>query len=38
MRKLASIQIISEIREHTNADSLELAIIKGWQVVVVKKA
>lgn len=36
MRKLASIQVISDIKPHPNADSLELAIILGWQVVVKK--
>lgn len=36
MRKLASVQTISEIKTHPNADSLELAIILGWQVAVVK--
>jgi RNA ligase (TIGR02306 family) len=36
MRKLASIRTIKEIRPHTNADSLELAIVDGWQVVVKK--
>ena len=35
-RKLATIREIDEIREHTNADSLELAIIGGWQVIVKK--
>jgi len=37
MRKLASTRIIKEIKEHTNADSLELAIVDGWQVVVKKR-
>lgn len=32
-RKLASIQIVGSIDEHTNATSLELATILGWQVV-----
>lgn len=36
MRKLATIRFISDIKEHTNADSLELALIDGWQVVVRK--
>ena len=36
MRKLASIRKIDKIKEHTNADTLELAIIGGWQVVVRK--
>ena len=35
-RKLATIAKIDEIKEHTNADSLELATIRGWQVVVKK--
>ncbi len=35
-RKLASIRKISEIIPHSNADSLELAIIDGWQVIVKK--
>lgn len=36
MRKLASIRRISDIKTHTNADSLELAIVDGWQVVIRK--
>jgi RNA ligase (TIGR02306 family) len=36
IRKLASIQKIDEIKSHTNADSLELAKIGGWQIVVKK--
>lgn len=35
-RALASIRIISEIKPHTNADALELAIVDGWQCVVKK--
>jgi RNA ligase (TIGR02306 family) len=35
-RKLASIRVIDEIRPHTNADSLELAIVGGWQTIVKK--
>jgi RNA ligase (TIGR02306 family) len=34
MRALATIARISELREHPNADQLELATIRGWQVVV----
>lgn len=36
MRKLASVRTIKEIKPHNNADSLELAIVDGWQVVVKK--
>ena len=36
MRKLATVEVISEIRPHTNADALEIAIVRGWQVVVRK--
>lgn len=36
MRKLASIRQIFEIKPHTNADALELAIVDGWQCVVKK--
>lgn len=36
MRKLATIEEIAEVKEHPNADLLELAIIKGWQCVVKK--
>jgi RNA ligase (TIGR02306 family) len=36
MHKLATVEIISEIKTHTNADALELAMIRGWQVVVRK--
>jgi RNA ligase (TIGR02306 family) len=34
--KLASIEIIKKIREHSNADSLELCDVLGWQVVAKK--
>jgi RNA ligase (TIGR02306 family) len=36
IRKLASIQKIDKIEIHTNADSLELATVGGWQVVIKK--
>lgn len=36
MRKLATIERISAINPHPNADSLELATVKGWQVCVKK--
>lgn len=36
MRKLATVRKIDEIKEHTNADALELAIVGGWQVVIRK--
>ena len=32
-RKLASIQIISELKEHSNADKLLIATVLGWNVV-----
>lgn len=32
-RKLGSIQIVRAIEKHTNADSLELVTVLGWQVV-----
>jgi RNA ligase (TIGR02306 family) len=34
MRKLATIETISEIKTHPNADAIELAMVRGWQVVV----
>jgi RNA ligase (TIGR02306 family) len=34
MRKLATIETLHDVRPHPNADSLELATIRGWQVVV----
>lgn len=34
--KLASIEKIKNIRKHSNADSLEIADVLGWQVVVKK--
>jgi len=34
--KLASIEIIKNIRKHSNADSLEIAEVLGWQTVVKK--
>lgn len=36
MRSLASVRKIREIKTHPNADSLELAIVDGWQCVVAK--
>lgn len=33
-RKLASIVVVDDVIKHPNADSLELAIIGGWQCVV----
>ena len=33
-RAMATIRRISEIRNHPNADKLDLAIIDGWQCVV----
>ena len=35
-RKLASIQIISDIKDHPNADSLLIAKVLGWDVVISK--
>jgi RNA ligase (TIGR02306 family) len=35
-RKLATIDKISSIRPHPNADAIELATVRGWQVVVKK--
>jgi len=34
--KLASIEVIKSIKSHSNADSLELAEVLGWQTVVKK--
>jgi RNA ligase (TIGR02306 family) len=34
--KLASIEIIKELRPHSNADRLELATVLGWQTIVKK--
>jgi RNA ligase (TIGR02306 family) len=34
--KLASIEVIKNLREHPNADSLEIGNVLGWQVVVKK--
>jgi RNA ligase (TIGR02306 family) len=34
--KLASLEIIKSIKEHPNADSLEIAQILGWQTIVKK--
>ena len=36
MKKLASIENIKNLRNHSNADSLEIAEVLGWQVVVKK--
>lgn len=36
MRTLASIQVVSQINPHPNADAIELATVRGWQVVVKK--
>jgi len=35
--KLASIEIISDLKPHPNADRLELATVLGWQTVVKKE-
>ena len=32
-RKLASIQLVTEVIKHPNGDALELATVLGWQVV-----
>jgi len=34
--KLASIETITDISPHGNADSLEIAKVLGWQVIVRK--
>jgi RNA ligase (TIGR02306 family) len=34
--KLASIEVIKEIAPHSNADSLEIAKVLGWQIIVRK--
>lgn len=36
MRKLASVQVIDEIRPIKDADAIECAVVLGWQVVVKK--
>lgn len=36
MQDLANIKLISNILPHSNADSLEIAVIEGWQCVVKK--
>jgi RNA ligase (TIGR02306 family) len=36
MRKLVSIRIVKEIKEHPNADALEIAVVDGWQCIVKK--
>jgi RNA ligase (TIGR02306 family) len=36
MKNLATIQRVTNIRNHTNAESLELADVLGWQIVVKK--
>ena len=33
MRKLATLQIIRNLRKHPNADTLDLVSIKGWEVI-----
>jgi RNA ligase (TIGR02306 family) len=33
MRKLASIQLVESVRKHSNADTLDLITINGWQCV-----
>ena len=35
-RKLASLQMISDIQPIEGADMIELAIVNGWKVVVAK--
>lgn len=36
MRKLATVETIAAIKEHSNADALEIALVRGWQVVIRK--
>lgn len=36
-RKLASLQLVLDVKEHPNADNLELLKIQGWQVVASKE-
>ena len=36
-RKMATVRTISEIKPHTNADKLEIAVIDGWQCVTAKE-
>lgn len=36
MRKLASVQVVNEIRPIENADAIECAVVLGWTVVVKK--
>ena len=36
MRKLASIQRISDVRPHPNADKLDICTVLGWKVVTVR--
>lgn len=38
MRKLASIQIISDIKPIENADFIEVGVVNGWEVVIKKNA
>lgn len=33
-RKLASVQVVREIKKHIGADFLELALVLGWQVII----
>lgn len=35
-RKLATVRVVDDILVHENADSLEIAVIGGWKVVVKK--
>ena len=37
-RKLGSVVVIDDVLEHTNADALEIACVKGWRVVVGMRA
>jgi len=36
--KLASIEVVKNIRKHTNADSLDICEVLGWQVIVKKNS
>jgi len=36
MRKLASIQRVRDVVEHSNADALEIAKVNGWQCIIKK--
>ena len=33
MRKLATIDVVEDVRKHPDADTLDIIIVRGWQII-----